>query len=167
MTLGASGVNKIWSKYIPVQMMTAGTSANPAVAVLETGEAKLDVFDFDKDAVEACGFSMALGADYDGSALTIEYYWTAASGSGDVRWEIEGVCLDNSEVLGVATGQQWSATDTLITANDLHITSATASPTRAGAGTWFYGRIRRDAVDGADTLTTDARLIGIRISYTG
>jgi hypothetical protein len=60
-------------------------------------------------------------------------------------------------------------TDTLIAANDMHVTSATSACTIGGtpaANTPIQFTIYRDANAGGDTLGVDARLLGVEILYT-
>jgi len=59
-------------------------------------------------------------------------------------------------------------TDTLITANDVHISAATAAITLAGtpaASEFVQFRVYRDT-GATDTLAGDARLLGVRITFT-
>ena len=77
--------------------------------------------------------------------------------------------MSDDDAFDAAFGTAQSATDTLITANDVHITAETAAITIAGTpaqGDLVVFQVKRDVSDGADTLAVDAKLIGVRLYYT-
>lgn len=163
--LGATGVNKIWTKFVPASDMALQAASPPAAAVYENGEAIINVLDFDKDTSEFCGFTLDLGEDYDGSPLLFRVYWTASAGTtGDVEWQIEPRIADNDEALGGAAGAAL-LTDTFIAQNDLHVIAGFRAPDSAGTGQLLSARLRRNATSGGDTFDADARLIGVGVSY--
>lgn len=166
LTLGASGVNKTWSKYIPASSMALQAANPPSASVFGNGEAITNVLGFDQTTSEFIGFEVDLGSDYDGSAITLDVHWTASSGTGGVTWQIESVAVGDDEVWGVAASNTWDLDDTLIAANDLHKVSASGTPDRAGTGTLLRARMRRNTGDANDTLTADALLIGVSLRYT-
>lgn len=163
--LGASGVNKIWTKFIRASDMALPVS-NPAVAaVYENGEAIINVLDFDQTTSEFAGIIIDIGTDYDASALSVSAEWTASAGTtGDVRWNFEAAIVDDDEALGAAAGNN-TIESTFSATNDLHDDPLSLTPTGAATGHLLYIRLRRDASNAADTFDADARLIGVRISY--
>ena len=67
-----------------------------------------------------------------------------------------------------ALGTAVTVTDTFIATGDLHVSSATGSMTIAGTPVvedLIYFQVYRDADNGSDTYTQDARLLGIAIQY--
>lgn len=157
--------------YVPGNGMYATTTSGAASAQIETSTNKVNVkvFDFDASSDEFVQFAVPSPKFWDAGTVTAEFYWTAASGSGDVIWGIQGLALSNDDALDTAFGTAQTVTDTLITANDVHVTSATSAVTIAGspvAGDWVTFQIYRDANAGGDTLGVDARLIGVRIQFT-
>lgn len=158
--------------YIPaVGIWPRTTSGCAAVAKSELATSILNIqtLDFDQTTQEFAQFTMVLPRNWNNGTITVKFYWTAASGSGSVVWAISGGAYSDDDALTVALGTAIAVTDTLISTNDLHISSATAAVTLAGApaDADFLGfQISRNPVDAADTLTADAKLLGIVITIT-
>lgn len=107
-------------------------------------------------------------SDYNGGTVTAVFYWTATTGTGVVNWAIQGRAYGDDDALDQAQGTAVPVSDTLITANDVHISAATAAITLAGtpaASEFVQFRVYRDT-GATDTLTGDARLLGVRITFT-
>ena len=163
------GTHDIW---VPVQAMyptvDGGCAPIGTVEVTE-GRPELRVLDFDKDSTEFAQFSIAMPKSWNEGTITFEAYWTAASGSGGCSWGLQGVAVSNDDVIASAFGTAVVVDDTLIAANDLHISPTSSAITIAGtpaAGDLCFFQIFRDHDDSNDTLSVDARLIGIKIHYT-
>jgi hypothetical protein len=125
--------------------------------------------DFDKDTDEFCQWTVWMPNNWDGGTITAAFMWTAASGTGDVIWGLQGRSHGNDDAIDQAWGTAQTVTDSLITVGDVHITSATSAITLAGtpaAGELIQFRAYRDANAGGDTLGVDARLIGAKVYYT-
>lgn len=137
----------------------AGTSE------LATNDIMLDTYDFDTATEEGVGFWVNFGDQWNAGTVKVKAYWTAASGTGTVKWDFAGQSYADSDVLDQALGTEQGVTDTLITANDMHISSATAALTIADAtaGEPVYIQVARDVA--TDTLGVDAQLIGVMIQY--
>lgn len=164
-----TGTADIW---VPVQAMyptaDGGSSAITTVEVTE-GRPELRVLDFDKDTTEFAQFSIAMPKSWNEGTITFEAYWTAASGSGGCSWGLQGVAISNDDAVATAFGTAVVVDDTLIAANDLHISPTSSAITIAGtpaAGDLCFFQVFRDHDDSNDTLSVDARLIGIKIHYT-
>jgi hypothetical protein len=107
-------------------------------------------------------------SNYNNGTITARFYWTADSGSGGVAWGIQGRAFANDDALDTAAGTAQLVTDTLIAANDMHITSATSAVTIGGtpaANTPIQFTIYRDISDAGDDLGVDARLLGVEILF--
>jgi hypothetical protein len=146
---------------------TGGCAAN---AKVEYGTNDVDMYhlDFDQTTDEFAQWTVWMPNDWDAGTVTAKFCWTAAAGAGDVIWGLQGTSYANDDAIDVAWGTAQVVTDTLITAGDVHYTSATAAITLAGtpaAGELVQFRAYRDANAGGDTLTADARLAGIKIVY--
>lgn len=158
--------------YIPATAMwPKSTSGCSSLAKTEVGTSLLNIqtLDFDQTTQEFAQFTIVLPRKYDNGTITVVFYWTAAGGSGDVVWAISGGAYSNDDALSTALGTAVTVTDTLIAASDLHITSATSAMTLAGtpADADFLGfQISRNPSDGSDTLTSDARLLGVSLRIT-
>ena len=139
--------------------------AATGTAELATNDVMLDTMDFDTATEEGVGFWVNFGDQWNAGTVKVKFYWTAASGSGTAKWDIAGQSYADSDAIDQALGTEQGVTDTLLTANDMHITSATSALTIADAtaGEPVYLQITRDVA--TDTLVVDAQLIGCMIQY--
>lgn len=144
-----------------IPKVTAGAEA---VSVeMATNDIQVDYFDFDPATDEGVGFWVDLGDLWDASGgIKMKIHWTAASGSGDVVWTAACRRYSDSSALDAAVSTAANVTDTLITADDEHLSSAITLNT-TGTGALVYFEVTRDADNGSDTLAVDARLIGVTI----
>jgi hypothetical protein len=155
--------------YIPAHGMFTATTSGAQLSNVETSTNKVNYksYDFDTAADEYVHFGIASPLNWDAGTITAEFYWTAASGSGTVCFAIQGMSFANDDALDQAFGTAQTVTDTLITAEDVHVTSATSAVTIGGsptAGDWLQFRIYRDVSE--DNLGVDAKLLGVRIEFT-
>ena len=142
--------------------------ATTATTESTTNKVMNDVFDFDASTDEFVQVKWAMPDVWDLGTVKVKLYWTSASGSGNVIWGVQAVALGNDDAIDTAFGTAQTVTDTLITADDVHVTSATASITVSGTpalGDIVYFQIYRDADAGGDTLAVDARLLKVVIQY--
>lgn len=155
--------------YIPVSAMWPRTTSGPATLAkteLATNKANIQSLDFDASTIEYAQFIWKLPRQYDGSTITFVPDWTAASGSGDVIWQISARAYANDDALDQASGTAQTSTDTLITANDQHEGPASSAITIAGSpagGQLIIVEVSRKASDAGDTLAVDAKLLGITL----
>jgi hypothetical protein len=167
-TLGVSGLETIW---IPASAMVPNTTSGCVAATTETttNDVMVSVCDFDATADEAAQFNVAFPKSWNESTITAEFSWTAASGTGNVVWAMQCLARSNDDALDTAFGTAQTVTDALIATGDLHITSATSALTVGGTpaeGDVTWCRVYRDADNGSDTFSADARLIGVKVLYT-
>jgi hypothetical protein len=145
---------------------TTGGCAPVAWTEMSTYKQMIATLDFDTGTDEYCQWpEFSLPGGYTGGDIYALPYWTAASGSGTVCWSICGRSYANDEALDQAFGSAATSTDTLITANDVHI-GPSATVTLGGtpaAGELCIIQCMRDVSE--DTLGVDARLLGILIEY--
>lgn len=153
--------------FIGAGAMIPRTTNGAATGTVElaTNDIMLDVFDFDTATEEGIGFWAQFGPGWDASTIKAKFYWTAASGSGTVKWDIGARSYADSDALDQAIGTEQGATDTLLTANDMHISPATSAITITGATVEepIYFQVTRDVA--TDTLAVDARLIGVALQW--
>ena len=164
-----TGTADIW---VPVQAMypTAdGGSSNITTVEVTEGNPELRVIDFDTATTEYAQFSIAMPKSWNEGTITYEAYWTASSGTGGVSWGLQAVGISNDDAIATAFGTAQVVDDTLIATNDLHISPTSSALTVGGtptAGDITFFQVYRDTADANDTLSADARLIGIKIHYT-
>jgi hypothetical protein len=135
---------------------------------LATNHQNFDELLFDAGTDEFAQALHILPNTYTNGTITVRFYWTAASGSGAVIWGIQGRSLANDDALDTAFGTAQTVTDTLLAANDMHITSATSAITLGGtpaASTPIQFQVYRSATAAGDTLAVDARLLGVEIVF--
>lgn len=152
---------------VPASGMTARTTNGAASGSAETATNKVMIvsYDFDQTTSEYVQFSIPAPKYWDLGTVTTQFHWTAASGSGTVTWAIQGLARSDDDALDTAFGTAQTVTDTLITANDEHITAATSAMTIGGTpavGDRLIFQIYRDI---SDTLTADAKLLGVRVQF--
>lgn len=161
-------VREVW---IGAGAMTPRTTngAAPATVEMATNDNTFDFLDFDTATEEGACFTLSLPQAWNAGAVKAKVYWTAASGSGGVAWGLRATSYANDDALDVAYGTEQVVTDTLITADDCHITAATAAITIGGTPAvddLLLFELTREVANGSDTLAVDARLIGVKLQYT-
>lgn len=141
-------------------------AAGPAAATVNGANFDYPVLDFDQSTVERAFTSVVLPAEYGGGNLTAEFWWTAAGGSGAVKWDLDSRSPGDDDVWDAAlTADVATVTDALLATGDLHKAVATWSANLPTAGRLLQLKVERDASAGGDTLNADARLIALRLTF--
>lgn len=177
-TQGA-GANPVWasiptpaaSLWIGADEFKPRISDGCGTATVESATHKVNTTEllFDQSTDEFAQATVVMPSNYNGGTITAKFHWSASSGSGDVVWYIQGRSFPDGANIDQAFGAAQTVTDTLTAANQVDITAATPAITLVGtatAGNLVIFQIWRDANAGTDTLTADARLLGVEISYT-
>lgn len=156
--------------YVPAYALTTATTNGAAAGTYESATNKviIPVYDFDTTTQEFVGLALPSPHAWDASTVTVQFIWTAASGSGGVVWAAQGIAFSDNEALDTAYGTEQIIADTLQTALYDHHTSFTPAITIAGtpvAGDLVCFRFKRVPADGSDTLAVDARLIGVKVRW--
>jgi hypothetical protein len=118
--------------------------------------------DFDQTTSESCYWEVPIEFTPTTSAK-LGIWWTAASGSGDVKWQAIWRSITNDEVMDATTTPSQTtdtATDTLTATGDVDyveitLTSATSAIV---AGDLLSIKFSRLPADAADTLNADAKV---------
>jgi hypothetical protein len=164
----AGGATNLWipaSAWIP---RTTGGCGVDSREIGATNRANVDELLFDTATEEFAQALVVMPSNYNNSTLTARFYWTATSGSGGVAWGLGGRAYGDDDALDQASGTRQVVTDTLITANDVHVTSATSAITIDGtpaANKAINYQISREVGNASDTLAVDARLLGVEIIF--
>lgn len=129
--------------------------------------------DFDAATAESAYFTGVVPSHYAGGGFTFDLHWVAATAtSGDVVWSVawEEMDANNNDLDADAFGTASTATGTANgTSGKVTKTTVTVSHANAGspaAGDAFRVRVRRDAADGADTMSGDASLLCVHVRET-
>lgn len=149
---------------------TTGGCAAAALIEMATNKNNFYVLDFDGTTKEHAQVLVGMPSDWNGGTITAVFKWTVnASVTTAVRWGLQAVSYGDNEALDVAFGTAQEVTDTAQSGvHEEYISAATSAITVAGAGAsedvlfQFY----RDPANAGDTMTQDARLIGVMINFT-
>jgi hypothetical protein len=163
------GSQDLWIGAAAMWPTTTGGCADITKTELATSLVNIQSLDFDQTTEEKAQVVLSLPRNWNNGTVTAKFYWTAASGVGDVVWGIKGGAYSNDDPLTTALGTEVEVTDTLIAANDLHISSVSAAVTLAGSpadADFLAFQIARKAAAAGDTLTADAKLLGVVITIT-
>lgn len=134
---------------------------------IATSLANIQSLDFDQSSDEYAQIQLAFPRNWNNGTVTVTVYWTAASGSGTVQWEVNAAAYSNDDALTGTLGTAVVIDDTLIATDDLHVTPTSSALTIAGTpadADFLVLQIMRDVSD--DTLSGDAKFLGMRITLT-
>jgi hypothetical protein len=175
-TFDVEGTGNSFTAPFFIEFVAAGVAAGTAGTMLDTpasnGAAPATiagtnslyaVLDFDAGTDESAQGAFKLPSDWSG-AIDFDGVWFAAATSGNVIWALQTVCVADAETGDPAFNTAQTATDaakgTTLQWNDFSIASVTTTGCAAGETLMF--KFFRDADNGSDTMTGDARLKSIR-----
>lgn len=169
---GAGSIVAVQTIFVPAAAMRPRTTNGAAVGATESSSNKvmMSLLDFDTTTQEFAQFQIAMPNSWDKGTVTAEFFWTAASSSGGVVWALEAVAISDDDVIDAAFGTAQQVADTLIATTDVHKTAATSPITIGGTpanGDLIVFQVKRVPSDGSDTLGADARLIGVKLTFSG
>jgi hypothetical protein len=160
------GKHTIW---VPAAAMTPRTTNGAASVTTETATNRVmnRTLDFDQTTQEFAQFTVAPPKSWNEGTVTFQPVWTAAAGTGTVAWRLAGLARSDDDAIDTAFGTAQSSSDTLLATGDVHIGPESAAITIGGTpaeNDLLYFQLDRDVAN--DTLTADAKLIGIRLYLT-
>jgi hypothetical protein len=163
-----AGKESIW---VPAVAMYPNTTAGAEAGQVELSNGpEIKVLDFDKDSDENAQFAVAFPKSWNAGTVTFQAFFTATStNTGTVSWDLAAVALADSGDLNTAFGTAVAPTAKAHsgTSNDLDVTAESGAVTIAGSpgdDEYVFFQVTRDVSD--DTLTADARLLGIKLFFT-
>lgn len=143
-------------------------TTNPGVAACVTGAntQKLVVDFADGANTLSIQKQYRLPDDFTG-AIDVDIWWYTTAIVGDVVWQIQTICVGNTETGDPAFNAASTATDAAHgTTNQYNIASiSSVTITGCAAGEVLYLRFFRDPTHVGDTLAATARLVGIELLY--
>jgi hypothetical protein len=164
---GGSGYKTI---YIPASQMTprSDSGATPGSYESSTYKVHFETLDFDPDVAQYAQFNLIMPEDWDLGTIKAKFLWTADTGSGVVYWALQAQSLSDDEAIDAAWGTVQVINDTLLSLLDNHLSPATpaitVSPTPVSGDNICF-QVYRDATNGSDNFSGNARLISVFIQY--
>ena len=159
--------------WIPSSAMYGATTNGADAQQVETTATRPDmkVLDFDAGTAEYAQFSVSMPKSWNEGTLTYQVYWSpSTTNTGNAIFGLQGVACADNDTIDVAFGTAQEVTDAGIgTVEDVQMTAVSSAMTIAGSPadddqTFF--QLYRDAADGSDTFTGEARVLGIKLFYT-
>ncbi len=169
-TLKVTGLVHHWHRYVGA-VSGAPLPSNPASGPSVTvwgARIVTHTLSYEPTNFNDAHFNVALPSTYDGRTLNFELLWGAQAGTvgGVARWDIRAYCLPHGGNLAETAAPSSAANDTFDGVNLMHVLSITHQPLNAASGGLLSFVVRRRAPDAEDTFDNDAKLIGVRVSYT-
>ena len=167
-TIKKVGKETIW---IPAVAMYGNTTNGAEAGQTELSNGpELKTLDFDKDSDEFAQFAIAFPKSWNEGTVTFQAFFTAAStNTGTTAFVLNAVALADNGDLNTAFGTAVGPTAKAMsgTSNDLAVTAESGAVTIAGSPStdeYVFFQIMRDV--SADSLTADAKLLGIKLFFT-
>ena len=164
-----AGKETIWVPAVAMYPNTTSGCADLAQTELSNGP-EIKTLDFDKDSDEFAQFAVAFPKSWNEGTVTFQAFFTAAStNTGTTAFVLQGVALADNGDLNTAFGTAVGPTAKAMsgTSNDLAVTAESGAVTIAGSPStdeYVFFQISRDV--SADSLTADAKLLGIKLFFT-
>jgi len=165
-----AGTETIW---IPAQAMYAATTNGAEAAQAETTATRPDlkVLDFDASTAEYAQFAIAMPKSWNLGTVTYQVFWSPSNtNTGNCIFGLQGLACTEGDTADAVFGTAIEVTDAGIgTVEDVQMTAVSSAMTIAGSPAdddQCFFQLYRDANDGSDTFTGDARVLGIKLFYT-
>jgi hypothetical protein len=131
----------------------------------------LKVLDFDASTAEYAQFAIAMPKTWNLGTVTYQVFWTPSNtNTDDCIFGLQGVSCTEGDTADVVFGTAVEVTDAGIgTVEDVQMTAESGAVTIAGSpadNDQTFFQLYRDAADGSDDFTGDARVLGIKLFYT-
>jgi hypothetical protein len=165
-----AGTETMW---IPANALYLPTT-NPAdAASVETTATRpeLKVLDFDASTAQYAQFAIAMPKSWNLGTVTYQVFWSpSTTNTGNCIFGLQGVSCTEGDTADVAFGTAIEVTDAGIgTVEDVQMTAVSSAMTIAGSpadNDQTFFQLYRDAADGSDSFTGEARVLGIKLFYT-
>jgi len=165
-----AGTETIW---VPAQAMFGTTTNGADAQAVETTATRpeLKVLDFDASTAEYAQFSIAMPKSWNLGTVTYQVFWSPGNTNTDnCIFGLQGLACTEGDTADAVFGTAQEVTDAGIgTVEDVQMTSVSSAMTIAGSPAdddQCFFQLYRDAADGSDTFTGDARVLGIKLFYT-
>ena len=159
--------------FVPAQAMFGTTTNGADAQAVETTAIRpeLKVLDFDASTIEYAQFSIAMPKSWNLGTVTYQVFWSPGNtDTGNCIFGLQGVSCTEGDTADVVFGTAIEVTDAGIgTVEDVQMTAVSGAVTIGGSpadNDYTFFQLYRDAADGSDTFTGDARVMGIKLFYT-
>ena len=159
--------------FIPAQAMFGTTTKGADAQAVETTATRpeLKVLDFDAGTAEYAQFSIAMPKSWNLGTVTYQVFWSPGNtNTGNCIFGLQGLATTEGDTADAVFGTAIEVTDAGIgTVEDVQMSAVSSAMTLAGSPAdddYCFFQLYRDAADGSDTFTGDARVLGIKLFYT-
>jgi hypothetical protein len=165
-----AGTETIW---IPSSAMYGSETNGADAQQVETTATRPDlkVLDFDAGTAEYAQFAIAMPKSWNLGTVTYQVFWSPSNTNTDnCIFGLQGLACTEGDTADAVFGTAVEVTDAGIgTVEDVQMTAVSSAMTLAGSPAdddYCFFQLYRDAADGSDTFTGDARVLGIKLFYT-
>jgi hypothetical protein len=159
--------------WIPAGAMYPRTTNGSLLSTVElaTNKVMLKGQDFDPATQEYAQFDISMPKGWDEGTVTAKFVWTASGGTvaQGVVWGIQAQAFSDGEALDAAFGTAAEVTDALLSTtrvkHDSGDTAAVTIGNTPAARDLVKFQVYRKAADAGDTLTVDATLLGVELTF--
>ncbi len=159
--------------FVPANAMFGTTTNGAEAAAVETTALRpeLKVLDFDASTRENAQFSIAMPKSWNLGTVTYQVFWSPSNtNTGNCIFGVEGLACTEGDTADAVFGTAIEVTDAGIgTVEDVQMSAVSSAVTIGGSPAdddYCFFQLYRDAADGSDTFTGDARVMGIKLFYT-
>jgi hypothetical protein len=165
-----AGTETIW---VPSAAMYGSTTngADPQQVETTATRPDLKVLDFDAGTAEYAQFAIAMPKSWNLGTVTYQVFWSPSNtNTGNCIFGLQGLACTEGDTADAVFGTAQEVTDAGIgTVEDVQMTAVSSAMTIAGSPAdddQCFFQLYRDAADGSDSFTGDARVLGIKLFYT-
>jgi hypothetical protein len=165
-----AGTETMW---VPAQAMFGTTTNGADAQAVETTATRpeLKVLDFDPGTAEYAQFSVAMPKSWNLGTVTYQVFWSPSNTNTDnCIFGLQGLACTEGDTADAVFGTAIEVTDAGIgTVEDVQMSAVSSAMTIAGSPAdddICFFQLYRDAADGSDTFSGDARVLGIKLFYT-
>jgi len=159
--------------FVPAQAMFGTTTNGADAQAVETTATRpeLKVLDFDAATNEYAQFSIAMPKSWNLGTVTYQVFWSPSNTNTDTCiFALQGVSCTEGDTADVVFGTAVEVEDDGVgTVEDVQMSAVSGAVTIAGSpadNDYTFFQLFRNAADGDDDFTGDARVLGIKLFYT-
>ena len=159
--------------FVPAQAMFGTTTNGADAQAVETTALRpeLKVLDFDASTNEYAQFSIAMPKSWNLGTVTYQVFWSPSNTNTDgCIFALQGLSTTEGDTADAVFGTAVEVEDDGIgTVEDVQMSAVSGAVTIAGSpadNDYTFFQLFRNAADGSDDFTGDARVMGIKLFYT-